>query len=304
MVVLSDYVLQTRRLLHDPNAQYYAASDVQSFINLARKHVAREGRCIRQLLSGGAVTGFTNIVGGSGYSAQTRVTLTGSGAQAFAVPVVQGGIVTGITLISGGYGYLTAPTVTISDPGGGSGASATAVVDNSASTVSGQEVYQFSTLNTLASLTPGVASVLGVMTIACQWGAGNTYRPMLRPMIWSEFQAQVRIFANSQVNFPSIWSQYGQGAKGSFYLFPIPSQQMSMDLDTFCLPVDLGNDATPEAIPDPWTEAVQYYAAYLCFNNSQRKADADRMEGYYKTELMTIRATVEPEYIADPYPDD
>lgn len=304
MATLSSYVTQVRRLLHDPNAQFYQQADLQAFVNLARSHVAREGRCIELLLSGGTVTGFTSLVGGSGYSSQTTVTLTGQGVQAFATPVVAGGIVTGINLSSGGYGYLTPPAVTITDPGGGTGASAIATVDNSVSTVVGQEIYKLSTFSILAALTPGVRSVLGVISLAAQWGAGNTYKPTLRQMVWSEFQEQVRIFANSQVNFPAIWATLGQGTAKQIYLYPIPSQVLSMDAQTWCLPADLANDTTVEAIPDPWTEAVQYYAAYLAFSNSQRKADADRMETYYKTELITIRSTIEPDFIPDPYPDD
>src|SRR5262249_27210364 len=150
-------------------------------------------------------------------------------------------------------------------------------IDNSASTVLNQEVYNFSTLNTLARLTAGVNKVAGVNTIACQWGQGSVYKPMLSRKIWSEFAAYYRINANQYVNFPSTWSLYKRGFGGSFYLFPLPGQVMSMDVDTFGSPVDLADDSTAEAIDDPWTDAVQYYAAYLAYNNSQRKADGDRM---------------------------
>lgn len=299
---LSSYTSQVRRLLHDPNSQYYQPSDVTAFINLARSHVAREGQCIRVLLSGGTVTGFTNLVGGHNYSPATTVVLTGSGAQAFATPTIFGGAIMSINLISGGFGYLTPPTVAFVDSTG-SGASASAVVDNTASTIAGREVYKFSDLNVLAVRTPGVQQILGILGIASQWGAGNTYKPTLNHMIWSEFQAYTRVYANSQVNFPAIWSSYGQGASGSFYLFPVPSQQMAMDIDTYCVPIDIASDQDPEAIPYPWTEAVQYWAAYLAYNNSQRKGDADRMEVYYQKELRTVRAASEPPFVPSPYYD-
>src|SRR5258708_10408813 len=131
MPALSTYVTQARRLLHDPNAQYYQTADLNAFVNLARSHVSREGRCIRVLLSGGTVTGFINLVGGAGYTAATTVTFGGPGVQAFASPVIGGGVITGITLISGGYCYLTAPTPTSADTCGRSGASALSQIVNS-----------------------------------------------------------------------------------------------------------------------------------------------------------------------------
>ena len=50
-----------------------------------------------------------------------------------------------------------------------------------------------------------------------------------------------------------------------------------MDIDSICIPVDLVDDTTPDAIPYPWTDAVPYYAAYICYMNSSRAADAMRM---------------------------
>jgi hypothetical protein len=272
-VALVAYQQEVQRLLHDPAGAFYPLADLTVYINLARKRVALKGQCVRVLLSGGTVTGITVTAGGGAYSANPTVTIGGTGNQAFASATVVGGVITAITMISGGFGYLTPPPITITDPTG-TGATATATVDNSASTVAGREVYQFSTLNTLAALTPGVGGVIGLISVAAQWGAGNTYRPMLDRKIWSEFQAYFRVYANSQINFPAIWSSYGQGQKGSFYLFPVPSQQLAMDCDAFCSVVNLVDDTTPEAIPDPWTDAVPYYSSYLAFRNSQRQQDA------------------------------
>jgi len=65
---------------------------------------------------------------GSGYSAKTMVEIVGGGgSQAVAYPQVTNGQISGIVLVNPGRGYTSVPTVTITDPGGGSGASATAV---------------------------------------------------------------------------------------------------------------------------------------------------------------------------------
>lgn len=300
-MALVAYQQEVQRLLHDRAGSFYPLSDLTQYINLARRRVALKGQCVRVLLSGGTVTAINVTAGGAGYTTPT-VTIGGPGNQAFATATVVGGVITSINVVSGGYGYLTTPTVTITGPPG-SGATATAVIDNSASTNVNQEVYQFTTLNTLATKTPGVLGVIGVISIAAQWGAGNTYRPMLSRRIWSEFQAYFRVYANSQVNFPAVWSSYGQGQAGSFYLFPVPSQVLSMDVDTWCSVIPLVDDTTVEAIPHPWTEAIPYYAEYLAFDNSQRKADSDRALGDYTRIMKECRAESEMVFVEDYYGD-
>lgn len=279
MPVLSSYVQQTQFLLHDPNAQAYPLASVQTAVNLARRQVAGEGECVRVLLSGGVITNLTLNSGGSGYAGTVgTVTFTGSGNQAFATAAISGGVVQSITLTNGGWGWLTAPTVTITDVNGlNGGAVVTATVDNSASTVPTQEAVQFSTLDVLAQQTAGINGVLGVNSIACQWGSGSVYKPMLRWRPWAWFQANCRVYSVSAMNFPSYWSQFGQGLRGSFYLFPIPAQVLSLDIDAICVPINLVDDTTPDVIPYPWIDAVPYYAAYQCYMNSSRAPDAARM---------------------------
>ena len=279
MSTLSQYVQQTQFLLHDPNAQAYALSSVQNAVNIARRQVAGEGECIRVLLSGGVITSLTLTNPGSGYTdGAGTVTFTGTGNQAFASATILGGVVTVLSLTRGGWGWLTPPTVTITDVNGfNGGATATTTVDNSASTVPQQEFMTFQTLDTLAALTTGVASVIGVNSVACQWGSGSVYKPMLRWRPWAWFQANCRVYSVSAMNFPSYWSQFGQGRPGSFYLFPIPAQVLSLDVDAICLPIDLVDDTTPDAVPYPWQDAVPFFAAYQCYMNSSRAPDAARM---------------------------
>ncbi|MGK7960886.1 MAG: hypothetical protein AB4044_10180, partial [Crocosphaera sp.] len=71
---------------------------------------AGSGAAATAVLSGGEVTGFTDIVGGSGYASAPTVSLTGGGGSgAAATAVVSGGEVTGFTDIVGGSGYTSAP---------------------------------------------------------------------------------------------------------------------------------------------------------------------------------------------------
>ena len=77
----------------------------------------------------GSVTAINVTNGGSGYTTEPIVSITGGGAtsdnQASGSAVITSGIVTGINVVSGGSGYTSVPTITITG-GNGSGATATA----------------------------------------------------------------------------------------------------------------------------------------------------------------------------------
>ena len=45
---LSTYITQVRRLLHDPNGQYWSDSELTDYINEARNRVCKDTRCLRQ----------------------------------------------------------------------------------------------------------------------------------------------------------------------------------------------------------------------------------------------------------------
>lgn len=143
-------------------------------------------------------------------------------------------------------------------------------------TVLGQEVYNFSTINPVIQANfPGVDSIMGVITIAVN--QGTTLKPVLDQMAWSAFQAYLRSYNVGIESYPTVWAQYSQGARGSVYVWPIPSGAFSMDWDCYCLPSVLTSDSSPEAIPYPWTDAIPFYAAYKAYLNAQRPADAQAM---------------------------
>ncbi|WP_316809158.1 RagB/SusD family nutrient uptake outer membrane protein [Pedobacter agri] len=57
--------------------------------------------------------------GGTGYTAATTISITGSGVDASAVPVITSGRISAITILNAGSGYTTAPTITINGVGTG-----------------------------------------------------------------------------------------------------------------------------------------------------------------------------------------
>ncbi|HSS25061.1 MAG TPA: hypothetical protein VLL82_11820 [Mycobacterium sp.] len=88
---------------------------------------------------------------------------------------------------------------------------------------------------------------------------------------------------------PDTYSQLQPGIGGLIYFSPTPLTGFNTRADIVGYPINLAVDADPEALPYPWTEAVQYYAAYLALLNAQRYADADSMLQRY--DLFQTRAT-------------
>lgn len=64
-------------------------------------------------------------------------------------------------------------------------------------------------------------------------------------------------------------------------MYPLPSQTYQMDWDCYCAPIDLIDDTTAESIPQPWQDAVPFFAAYLAFMELQNLNFAK----YYETEF-------------------
>ena len=143
--------------------------------------------------------------------------------------------------------------------------------------------------------------MIGVLSVACAWGANAAMKPMLNAMAWSDFQAYYRAYNNGMQNYPTIWSQYQFGANGSIYLWPIPSQYSQMDWDCYCIPVDLADDTTAEAIPYGWSDCVPYFAAHLAYLDAQRGEDADRMFKMYETYMKRARAFSETPFVPSYY---
>jgi hypothetical protein len=88
------------------------------------------GALFTPVIAGGAVTGYTRLSGGLGYSTVPTVTVAGgAGSGATGTAVTDGQVVEVLPTDPGiGYSSSAPPTVTISG-GGGSGATATAVID-------------------------------------------------------------------------------------------------------------------------------------------------------------------------------
>ena len=114
----------------------------------------------------GALTGVTDLVGGSGYSQQTTGLVVdddgnGPGTGAVAVLTISDGVIAGVTFSPEGENY-TYPQIWFNDPSGqGRGASAVIVLDNSAIFTANANVFSEGSIGNVIRIGGGIATVTG-----------------------------------------------------------------------------------------------------------------------------------------------
>lgn len=174
-----------------------------------------------------------------------------------------------------------------------------------AKTQANQEEYKFSDWTSIAQMEPGIREILAVRTLAIAIGPGEgAWKPAWNRLVWSDFESRFRIWNRAWVgtiSYPGFYAQYGFGVGGSLFLAPIPSQVQPMEMDCSCQPLPLENDDDVEAIPYPWTDAVSYFAAWLCLIQQQRREDAMAMLQIFTAELPFCASVVSPQMLQSPY---
>lgn len=282
---LNEYLQQVQRLLRDAKQEFLNPDDLRHYINRARREVANTAQCVRATPPiSGSIISWNVTNGGSGYTNPT-LTITPpdfpsgtlpspGGLQATALPIVQGGIITAIDSQVGGYGYFQ-PQMTITDPTG-TGATAIAVMSPMNLLLLNQEEYKFSDVD-LSSL-PGIERIIYVREVAVIYA---NYRYVLPFYAWSQYQAYIRNFPFQFTYVPSMCSQFGQGAAGSLFCYPWPSQIYQMEWDCICQPSDLITNDSDEAIPYPWRDCIPFLAAYFGYLEIQNMNAARFMKGEF-----------------------
>ncbi len=92
----------------------------------------------------------------------------------------------------------------------------------------------------------------------------------------------------------NTWSQFGDGITATLFVWPTPTVNLSLSVDVACLPVDLVDNTTPEAIPYPYQRAIKYYACYHMFMDVMRNQDADRMRTVFAKTMQEVRLMSRP----------
>lgn len=277
-MTLHDYQQDVQRLLREQKQVLANPTDLTRYINRARREVAMRSQAIRFLTPiSGTILSCAVTDGGTGYTAPTVTisgpdfpsgdTLSPNGRQATAEATVQGGVIVGIDITDGGAGYFR-PIVTITDT---TGADATAelTVGGINLLYRGQEQYKFSDID-LSSL-PGAGSVYFIRSVSLLY---NNYRYSLPCYPFSVYQAMIRQFPYQYQYVPTFCSQFGQGAGGSLYMYPLPSQSYQAEFDCQVIPADLVTNQSVELLPEPWTDAVMYFAAHFFYLEAQNQNGA------------------------------
>lgn len=304
-MALFAYAKEVRRFINDGGVQNVDENNIREFVNRARREVAMRTQSIRFVPPiSGQITSISVTATGSGYTNPT-VTISApdfpsnqlpypAGAQATATANVTGGKISGIQVTFGGSGYFQ-PIVTITDPTG-SGATASAVLTPINACLLDQEVYPFANIN--LSPFPGVQSILFVRGVSIIYA---NYRYSLPKYSFSAYQARVRQYPFQYTYVPTIFCQVGQGVGGTLYMYPIPSQTYQMEWDCTGIPSDLFTDQDVEAIPEPFTEAVPFYAAHLAYLQMQNLNAANYYEGLYEKMVSKYAAYARVGRAINPY---
>lgn len=266
MTVIADYRTQVADLLHDPSNVIWSATQLDRYINEARRQLVMDTGCLRSLqdifctqaeeaYTFGQVTGGSILSGGSNYTAPT-VSFSGGGGTGVAATLgVTDGAVTSISFTNFGSGYTSAPSASILDATGTGAAIQIGAVN----------------VNTYEIL--GIALIWGSMRYPLQWRA------------WSVFSTIMRSWVNQQRQ-PAMWAVYGDT---QFYLGPLPDQTYECEVDSLILPTDISGvniDPIPAMLQDP----IKFYAAHLAKDNQQLFGEAQMFRKKYQERMLECQA--------------
>lgn len=264
---LGNYEQQVQDLLRDPNAQNWGITQLDRYINEARRQLVMDTGCLRTLqltyitqateqYTFGTATGGVVLTPGTLYTAPTVSFSGGGGGSGVAASLtVSGGAVTAVTITNAGSGYTSAPAASISDSTGSGAAISVGII--SANTY---DVLDFRVL-------------FGGIRYTMDWRA------------WSFFSTTMRSWVTNQQR-PAMWSAYGEAA---IFVGPLPDQNYQVELDSVIIPTDLVGSATPELqIPLRSQDPIKFYAAFLAKFNDQSYGEAETFRGQYVRRLLEV----------------
>jgi hypothetical protein len=259
--LLSDYIIQTRRLLHDATGQYWSDAELTDYINTARLRVVSDTGCNRVLQIGaisanveqysfGGVTGVQILTSNNLFATVPGVVFTGGGGAGAAGTAIMAGTapnltVQSVTMTSGGTGYTGAPAVSFTGAG-------------------------------TATATAGVLvkNTLDILNATLQWGA---VRIPMNYMAYTQLNRDMRGLMQ-YTQRPVTFSVYGQNA---VFLGPVPDQMYIVEWDSVVIPANLVLPADPDVIIMPYTDPIPFYAAYLAKFKEGEMTEADRFRAEY-----------------------
>ena len=304
-MALFDYMQQVQRFLHDQRQRSINVDDIRSYVNRARREIAMRTQSIRIVPpTSGAIVAISVDSPGSGYTNPVVVVSTPdypnhtpvnpNGDQATASAIAVAGQILSVSVTYGGDGYQL-PTATIVDPTG-QGAILSVEVEPIWTTIPFQEIYNLSDIP--LGHFPGVKSVFAVTQVAMIYAQ---YRYVLPCYPWSTYQAYIRQYPTQYLYVPVFCTRFRPGTQGSWNFYPIPSSIFPWDWSCYCIPEDLEDDQSVEALPEPWTDAVPYLGASLAFEELHNLNTAKYFQDKYDVYVKRYSAYAQPGIVVNPY---
>lgn len=152
-----------------------------------------------------------------------------------------------------------------------------------------QEIYLPQTF-----LTPVAGQVVDVMGITIYWG---TQRIKLGTASFTEIDARYRCWQT----FYSRPVCYAKVGATQVFIEPPPDQNYPTDWDVAVIPNALTSDSTPEQLPVPFQEPVQYYAAHKAKFREQALGEAALFERKYIQSVAWCARAFNQRTIPNPY---
>jgi hypothetical protein len=164
----------------------------------------------------------------------------------------------------------------------------------SLSTVLSQQLYSNSAVTPPTS-PAGISSLIIPRSISFNPGTSLTGALVtLEDRNWDWFNFYWLGIAAPAPSPPRAWCPFTIGVGGNFYIGPKPTGAFTLQVDGAWLPLNLVDDTTPDTIPFPWSDAVQFYAQWLAYKDAQRAKDADNAYNEYETFMRRARGGAIP----------
>jgi hypothetical protein len=275
MATLSTYIAEVRRLLHDANSNFWTDADLTTYINEARERVVRDTGCLRTLQSTYtplAPNGTAATLWAAGATVTTGQFLYSS---IFIYQVITGGVL--------GSDAPAYPSATEALPPSTNFTNGTATLLY----VQNVEIMPFSSL-------PNAAYTLDILNVTILWG--NSRIP-LRYLPWTQFNAEMRYWQNN-IGRPVAFSIYGQQ---QIFLSPVPDQSYNVEVDTVIMPQPMSLGSDVDTILAPYTQPVQFYAAYKAKYQEQSYGEAEIFKQEYIKHVSAVLNSVYTRRIPNPY---
>lgn len=292
MATLNTYITQVRRLLHDANGNFYSDSQLTDYINSARERVVRDTGALREIIvtqtpcqvAPGATINSVSPANPLAWEASTAYT-----ANQFVFSNI---FIYQVT--TSGTTSTTAPPYPGNNTNNYDNYPPSSEFFNGTcglTYVGNCENISYAALTNLVGSSPlspsSGTTVLDVLNINLYWG--NTRVPM-DYLSWSDFNARLRFWQN-YIGRPQAFSIYGQQ---QIYLGPVPDQIYQVEIDCVVLPLPLSS-ATPNAVDvinEPYSNCVQYYAAYSAKFYEQSYGESEIYKQQYEKQVGSVLNSV------------